>query len=258
MDEVKKEDSTQQEIKKDIPPQTAPQAEKKVEETQDQINWRKFRESREKERIEKEKELEEERKKASSAQEQAKAFKEALDAVMNKEQTPSPAQQSQESDMDFNSLDMPTGKEIASFTQKSINEGIQKGLEKYIAEQKRVSQEKDQQQLPKKLRDSHDNFDKICSQENLDYLEYHYPEVAVPYSQMPDSYSKWSNIYKAIKKFVPNTDVKADKQKMEKNLNSPQSISAVGSQAEAATSKGVHQTKKEQNWARMQKIMKGL
>ena len=250
MNQIKTEDTTTEEVKKEIPKNTTDQ------ETPEQINWRKFRETREQERVSSQKGIEEEKKKTKAAQDQAQAFKDALDSVMNKE-TP---QQSAVAEplSDFGSLDMPTGKEVMEYTQKSINEGIQKGLEKYVMEQQRVQKEKEQQNLPKRLKESHENFDKICSQENLDYLEYHYPEVAVPFSKMKDDFSKWSNIYKAIKRFVPTPDAKADKDKIDKNLNRPQSASAVSINADSDNSKGVSMNKRQQNWQRMQKIMKGM
>jgi hypothetical protein len=255
--EQNKDNKIPEEPKKEIEKPVENKQNPPQEETQEQINWRKFRESREKERLEKEKELEEQKNKAKQAEEQAKAFKEALDAMMANDK-PQAQEASIPSSFDLEAIDMPTGKEIKEYTQKSINEGIQKGLEKYLAEQQRVQQEREKQDLPKRIRGAHKDFDEVCSQENLDYLEYHYPEITSAFSHMPDSLDKWTNVYKAVKKFVPNINSNPDKAKADKNLNKPQSVSSVSTESGQNFSKGLPQSRRDQNWERMQKIMKGL
>ena len=102
------------------------------------------------------------------------------------------------------------------------------------------------------------DFNQVCSQENLDYLQYHYPEVAAGFKHAPDTFETWANIYKAMKRFVPNPDSKKDQARIEKNLAKPQSMSVPGS-----TQTGDHapmdlsEKRRQDNWQRMQRVMKG-
>lgn len=207
-------------------------------ESQEQINWKKFREQREIDRKQKEqaeKIADEERKKAE-------AFKAALDSVLNKTSEQNPY---------TNELDSQTEEERIA---KIVQENIEK-------ERKRIENEhleKEKREFPEKLASTFTDFKKVCSEENLDYFEYHHPEIAEPFKYLPDSFEKWKMIYYAVKKHVPNLSSKDDQKKIDHNFSKPQSMSVKG-----ITSTGdnaplqLDEKRRNDNWARMQRVMKG-
>lgn len=199
------------------------------------INWKKFRENRDKERKERE-ELERDRSKKEA---ENSALRAALEALANK---PSPTQ------------DQP---------EETEEQRIRRQVKEAVIEEQRTAEEarkkKEAAELPQRLQQSFTDFDSICNNENLDYLEFHYPEIAAPYRHLPDSFDKWSNIYKAVKRFVPNPNSAKDQKKAEKNFNKPQSMAVPGSTMTTDTPPTVLDDKrKESNWLRMQRRMKGL
>lgn len=200
-----------------------------------EINWRRFREEREKER--KQKEIAE--KIAAEEKAKADALKAAMDAILNKPES-------------HNQVE-----------ELSEDEKIKKKIEEALAARDRQYEEqrraREQQELPTKLKDHYPDFENICSNENMDYLQYHYPEVASAFKYAPDNFETWSAVYKAIKRFVPNTDGKKDQIKAEKNLNKPQSMAKPGA---TPTGDGAPQyldeKRKAENWKRMQRVGKVL
>lgn len=199
------------------------------------INWKKFRENRDKERKERE-ELERDRSKKEA---ENSALRAALEALANK---PIPTQ------------DQP---------EETEEQRIRRQVKEAVIEEQRTAEEarkkKEAAELPQRLQQSFTDFDSICNNENLDYLEFHYPEIAAPYRHLPDSFDKWSNIYKAVKRFVPNPNSAKDQKKAEKNFNKPQSMAVPGSTMTTDTPPTVLDDKrKESNWLRMQRRMKGL
>ncbi len=219
--------------------------EKKIEETPESLqetNWKKFREQREVER--KEKEAAEKR--AQEKEAEAHALKAAMEAILNKQQ---PVQQQQ-----YNN----------SYGEEELSEDdrIQKKVEAAIAIREKQYEEarrqREQQEYPQKLVSDYKDFNQVCSAENLDYLEYKYPEVANAFKHVPDGYDKWSNIYKAVKRFVPNTDSNRESKKAESNFNKPQSMAVAGATPTGDTAPiMVDDKRRADNWARMQRIMKG-
>ena len=110
------------------------------------------------------------------------------------------------------------------------------------------------------LTSEYKDFNQVCSTENLDYLDYHYPEVARAFKHAPDGFDKWSDIYKAVKRFVPNIDSRKDARKAENNFNKPQSGSSQNITQNQPGS-GAHiltEDRKKANWERMQRSLKGL
>lgn len=207
-----------------------------VEETQEQINWKKFREQREVER--KQKEAAEKR--ANEKEAEALALKAAMEAILNK---PSPMQQINEEEVD----------EDTRFKKR-----IDAALAERDAREEQRRREREQQEFPQRLTANFTDFDKVCTTENLDYLEYHYPEVASAFKYAPDGYEKWAAVYKAVKRFVPNTESKKDQNKAEKNFNKPQAMSVPGvTQVGDTAPMQLDEKRRADNWQRMQKIMKG-
>jgi len=203
-----------------------------------QANWRKFREDREKERqgrIEAEKIAEQ--KKA-----EAEALKAAMESLLNKSQ---PHVQEPSFHVENNGDDL---------IEKKIQMALEKERQKYQNEQI----QREQQQLPQKLEQTYRDFNQVCSTENLDYLEFHYPEVASAFKYMPDGFEKWSSIYQSVKRFVPQGH-KEDQKRIEQNLMKPQTTSPALTDTKPQGSPWVlSEDRKKANWERMQKERKSF
>lgn len=208
-----------------------------VEETPEQINWKKFREAREVER----KQRDAAEKKAAEKEAEAQALKAAMDALLSKPNN-QPGNQNQEEISDEEKIDRLVELKISQREQK--------------LEQERMQREREE--FPQKLVQNFNDFKQVCTSENLDYLEYHYPEVADAFKNLPDGYDKWSKVYKAVKRFVPNTESKKEQAKAEKNFNKPQAMSIPGkTQVGDSAPQNLDEKRKQDNWLRMQKVMKG-
>lgn len=201
-------------------------------------DWERFREARAQER----KRAEELAIQAEKSRQEAAALRAALDASLNK-----PQQQSYDYGHNEETNEQIIEKKVLELMTKREQEAI------------RLRQEQELKELPQVLARNHENFDQICSTENLDYLEFHHPEIAVGFKYMPDGYDKWSAIYKAVKKFVPNTNSGNDMKKAERNLQKPQSVSApvVGTPGQSLPVV-LDEARRAANWERMQKTLKGL
>ncbi len=225
-------------IPENTTPENTPQVETQPVESMEDVNWKKFREERANER----KQKEEAERRAMKSQEEAAALKAAMDALLNKGQP-----QQQEHDPDFDDEDTKI--------QKKVDAALAARERAY--EQQRQQQE--QQQLPQRLKQSLPDFDDVCSTENLDYLEFHHPNIAKSFGQMQDGYEKWAGVYDVVKKLVPNTNSKKDQAKAEKNLSKPQSMMRPGMGGTNDQAPQIlDEARKAANWARMQKIRKGI
>ncbi len=212
-------------------------------ETQDQINWRLFREQREKERKEKVV-LEQEAQKKSQ---EIAALKAAMEAIVSKPE-PTPTSQSSEDETDEQRI------------QKQVDAAVQAALKAKEAKEAQERAERESKEVPARLEQAFTDFNSVCSTENLDYLEYHHPEVAEAFKGQPDSFHKWANIYKAIKRYIPNAaSSNKDMARAEKNLAKPQSMSVPGMAATGDSApRKLDDKARSDNWARMQRIMKGI
>ncbi len=203
-------------------------------------NWKKFRETRDRER--KEKEAAEKR--AADREAEASALKLAMEALLNKSQP------------------QAQGQSYGEQTEETEQQRVERLVQESILKNERIRQtERDKREiaeLPQKLQATFSDFSQVCSDENMDYLKFHYPEVAAGYKHAPDTFETWANIYKAMKKFVPNPDSRKDQARIEKNLSKPQSMSVPGS-----TQTGDHapteltEQRRKDNWQRMCRVMKG-
>jgi hypothetical protein len=214
-----------------------------VQENQQETNWKKFREQREIDR----REREAAEKRAKEKEAEAQALKAAMEAILNKQ---TPVQQ------------QSYGNQYSSDEELSEDDRIQKKVEAAIAVKEKQYEEtrrqKEYQEYPQKLNSEYKDFNQVCSTDNLDYLEYHFPEVANAFKHVPDGYDKWANIYKAVKRFVPNLDSKKEAKKAESNFNKPQSMAVPGATPTGDTAPIMLDDKRRaDNWARMQKVMKG-
>jgi hypothetical protein len=208
----------------------------KLPESVNEVNWRQFREQREIER--KEKIAAEKR--AAEKEAEATALKAAMESILDKPRN-SP-------------IDQETNETEEQRISRMVKENLEKER-KVIEEQQR---KKEHAEFPQRLTRNYNDFDKICTSENLDYLEFHYPEVAAPFKHLPDSYEKWEGIYKAVKRFVSNPDSRKDAAKAEANFNKPKAMAAPGvtSTGDTAPYKLDDQRRKD-NWTRMQRVMRG-
>lgn len=209
----------------------------KTPEEAQEINWRKFREQREIER--KEKEAADRRAQEKAAE--AEALKVAMASLLNKPQAQEYQSNQEETE------------------EQRINRLVKEAVDSREATREAEMKRREHADFPNRLASTYSDFNNVCSTENLDYLEYHYPEVAGAFKHAPDGFDKWSAVYKAVKRFVPNTDSKKDQNKAEKNLNKPQSMASPGV---TATGDGAPMTldskKREDNWNRMRRVMKGI
>jgi hypothetical protein len=224
---------------KSIPAQQNQVATPTEQETPDQINWKKFREQREIDR----KQKDEATKRALEKEAEAQALKAALEAIVNK----------------------PNINQNNEMPEETEDDRIQKKIEAALAKERhRVAEENKQreaQDLPNKIQMNLKDFDKVCSSQNIDYLEYHYPEVTAGYKHMPESYEKWNAVYHAVKKLVPNSDQKKEAARADQNLNKPQAFNSNNNLQGAMPNKGaVHLTdeRRAQNWERMRKELNKL
>lgn len=203
---------------------------------QQEINWRKFREAREQER----KQREEAERRATQKEAEARALKEAMDALLNK-----PSQSHDQYDEDDEEVRI----------QKKIDAALAAKERQYEEERKK----REKAEMPVKLKQACPDFERVCTTENLDYLEFHHPEIASAFNYMPDGVEKWSTVYKAIKKFVPNTSPESNRAKIERNLSKPQAMATSGvAQTGDVAPIYVDERRKADNWARMQKVMRGF
>lgn len=202
------------------------------QENVNEINWKRFREQQKKERQEKVA-LD---KRVQEKEQEAAALKAAMEALIT------PTKQTEEGEE-------TEDQRIAKIVKATIGAEMQR----VDAENRR----KEAAQLPGRLSQVHPDFNQVCTEENLDYLKYHYPEVEKALSYAPEGLEKWSDVYKAVKRLVPNVMSKKDEAKMEKNMAKPRSISSGLSATGDSAPVYLDDAKKAANWERMNRAMKG-
>jgi hypothetical protein len=217
-----------------------------TEESEKDRNWRAFREKSKNDRLE----LEAANRKAAEKEAEVLALTAAMEAAFNKKSTNS----TQISNNQYGNDDEET-------EDQRIEKKVQAAIIARDQENERFRYERELKEFPQRLQKDFPDFNQTISDENQDYLIYHYPEVANILKKLPEGYDKWQDIYKAIKKFVPNnTTAKKEAAKAEANFNKPKSMSSTGvtQPGEARSSAVISEEKKAENWARMQKTLKGV
>jgi len=205
---------------------------------ENKVNWANFREERERERKAR---LEADRI-SEKRKLEADALRTAMEALVNK-----PTQQ-EHNDPYSNESDEQR-------VEKMVATALAKERQKYQEEQKI----RDQEQLPKILKQNFKDFDQVCNSENLDYLEFHYPEVTAAFKYMPDGVEKWSSIYNTVKKFVPYSNKNSDSKRVEENMKKPQiSTPAITDTQPKGSAWILSDERKKANWERMQKDRKSF
>src|SRR5579863_6231174 len=218
------------------PPAQSASTQKETVEPPEDPNWKAFREARKKDRAEKEAA----EKRAMEKDAEVAALKAAMEAAFSKNSTA----QNQS----------PTYPEEETEDQR-IEKKVQQAIAQREAAWERSRQEREAQEYPQRLVQTYPDFNNTITPENLDYLEYHYPEVSRPLKRLGDGYDKWADIYLAIKKFVPNnTSSRKEAAKADANFSKPKSISSTGLTQTADTIGGTRlsEDRKAANWARMQ------
>lgn len=206
-----------------------------------EANWKKFRDEREKERAAKaeaEKLVQQERERSRQKEEENAALKAALEQIVNKTSQDPPPEEDQE---------------------KIIEKKIAAALSKQQRDQEEARKKREIAEMPERLNQTYQDFNRVVTNENVDYLAFHYPEVWAAYKNSPESYETWSGLYKALKRFIPNLDGKQEAARIQKNLNKPQSMSQPGMSASGDITPNIKlEDKYKSNWARMQKTLKGI
>lgn len=218
-----------------------PQEEKKVEDQEDP-NWRAARESLKKARQQRE---EAERLAKQKAQE-AEALKAALEAITSK-----PIQQFTQH---------PQHQQEYESEDQRIERLVQLQVTKIEENLRKQRYEEEQRLAPQRAAQTFPDFYQVMSEENLHYLEYHYPEVARPLQRIQDKTEQMLDTYHAVKKFVPNpTTAKKDAQRAEINQMKPKSMSSMGA-TQQESPRPIHLTddQKAANWKRMQRTLSSM
>jgi len=207
-----------------------------IKSNENQENWRKYREQREIER----KQRQEAEQRAEKSRKEAEALKAAMDAILNK-----PTHQ------EHSYQDEDEEKRIERKIQEAIEKDRQRAREEQIKHE--------QATFPQRLTSTYKDFNNVCTSENLDYLDFHYPEIVAGYKHMPEGYDKWDAIYKAVKRFVPFGEKKEDTARINRNMQKPQAAAAslTDTKPEKVGWK-ITEERRKANWARMQADMKNM
>lgn len=213
------------------------------EETEQQINWRRFREQQKEERkaLAQEKKMRAEAEtKAQEERARAEAIAKALESVVDKR-----------SSDDSSSLEDSSDERVKAAVSKAIQERF--------AQEDADRRKRDLTEMPDRLRKTFPDFSIVCSEENVDWLKFNFPEVERALGAQPDGFDKWADVYHTIKKLVPNNRGKEASNKIEKNLSRPQSMSVSGiTQTGDSAPQQLDDKRRSDNWARMQRAMRNI
>lgn len=211
---------------------------------QEDPNWRAFREARKKDKADREAA----ERRAAEKEAEATALKAAMEAAFARG-TPSASHSHQ-------NYDGPEETE-----DERIEKKVQAALSAREAATTKERHEKERQELPQRLLNAYPDYNQVVNEENGAYLEYHHPELYRSLLRQPENFDTCSDIYKLVKKFVPNsTTAKKESAKADINQAKPKSISSIGltQTGEAPGSHIISEDRKAANWARMQKTLKGV
>lgn len=220
-------------------------AENKAPEKEEDPNWRAFREARKQDRIHRESA----EKRAAEKEAEVAALKAAMEAAFAKGGAVAAPQQ---------------GYQGSYLPEETEDERIEKKVAAAIAQREaaaeRARAEREQQEFGQRLVQAYPDFNQTIAHENLDYLDYHHPEVSAAIKMLPDGFEKWRSIYHLVKKFVPNTaNARKDAARADANLAKPRSMSGTGITQPGQTG-GAYLTeeRRAQNWERMQRTLNRL
>lgn len=211
-------------------------------ESDEERNWKAFLEKRKEET----KALEEEREKNKQLElerenykKRIEEMKEAFKALLEKKE-PNPYEYGNEEDP---------------------KKAIQEEVERLFREQEQKREDKERQERTYKetlaIKETMPDLMEVCSQENIAYLEYYHPEIAIPLGKMPDGFEKTKLAYQAIKKHVKMA--KKEKERIEENLSKPKSMHApYSNETQKEESSGnLSDKRKMEVWNKMQRLISG-
>jgi len=244
----------------DAPPKNEEQSQEEL--TPEEINWRKFRQKRNEDR----KNAEEAHKTAEVAQNQSKqkdeqiaALTTAIDNMLESKGKQSMTQSEQDKMIsDLVDEDIPTGGEVKGFLKKFVPELIKDVLNKNKEEERQRQSDRERKEMPNNLQKRHTDFKEIVHQENLDYLDYHYPDIAGALAHLPEGVEKWSSIYNTVKKLVPNVG-KGDARRLDQNSQKPQAMTSTSASPseEKGHGKYLSPAEKSANYKRLIELSRG-
>ncbi len=225
------------------------------QEVNEDPNWKAFREARKRDRAEREAA----EKRALEKEAEVAALKAAMETAFSKQApTPEAYQNYYGMNQGYYQNDNQNEDTEDQRIEKKVNILLEQREKKYRQEQ----EEYERREYPNKLARDYPDFKHVCSQENLDYLDYHYPELSRPLQRLPEGYDKWSDIYHAVKKFIPNHgSMKKESARADQNSNMPKSISSpqLSNPGEKSMEPWQETEKRRaENWARMQKTINRL
>jgi len=214
-------------------------------ETDEDRNWKAFLEKRKEEQRlfdaekEKNKRLEEER---AKREKEIEDLKTAFQVMLEKKESGSSFPDDEQTDH-------------KKFVQDEIQRLFREEKEKRKAQEESERAYRDTMAIKQEMPD----LVEVCSQENLAYLEYYHPEIAIPLGKMPDGLEKTKLAYQAIKKHVKMA--KKEKEKIEQNLSKPKSVHSSYSNettSDKENSSGVLSDKRRnETWQKMQRLISG-
>lgn len=220
-----------------------PLSQEATEEKSEDPNWRAFREARKQDRLAKEAA----ERKAAEKEAEASALKAAMEAAFSRGNAPNTYQE--------------PSYEREETEEQRIDRKVSEALASRDAQYRKEQSERERQQAPQRIAQTYPDFNQVVSQENCDYIDYHFPELSTPFNHMPEGYEKWSAMYNLIKKFVPNaTTSNRAGARIDNNMAKPKSMSAPA-MTQSQQMPGSHiisDDRKAANWDRMRKIMSGV
>lgn len=141
--------------------------------------------------------------------------------------------------------------------QKRIQKQIDTGIQKYEDSKRKQDDERRFKEESLTLKEKMPDLMEVCSPENISYLEYYHPEIAIPLGKMPDGFEKTKLAYQAIKKHVKMA--KKEKEQIEKNMSKPKSVySSYSNESQKEDSSPYTSEKKRTEvWNKMQRLISG-
>ena len=138
---------------------------------------------------------------------------------------------------------------------------IQDEVNRILSQKEAERDQRDRQERIRKetleIKEQMPDLVEVCSHDNLAYLEYYHPEIAIPLAKMPDGLEKTKLAYQAVKKHVKMN--KKEQNKIEQNLSKPKSLhSSLSNESQKEESSAVMSDKrKTETWQKMQRLMSG-
>ena len=141
--------------------------------------------------------------------------------------------------------------------EKRFNERFEKKFQERESTRIKKDQDERLQREMVEIKNQMPDLVEVCSQDNIAYLEYYHPEIAIPLGKMPDGFEKTKLAYQAIKKHVKMAT--KEKEKIEQNIAKPKSVhSNFSNETQKEESSGhMSDKRKDQVYQKMQRLISG-